>query len=158
METTRKSLGVMLFPRMKKTWSKVFRTLQPDLWVGPETVCLDAHDLARVAQQQNPLPDRATTREGHGPEEHDAIMMPLNSPDQVLRALAELEADPGACGPASYRFLTGMVRRHAEAYRVDWATDPAPRQDDGTGPALTRAALLARVEALDRARGVPDAA
>ena len=152
METTRQALGDKFFRLMKKTWSNAFQTLQPDLWVGPETVCLDAHNLARVARQLNPLPDRATKREGLGPEKLSVTRESIICPDSVLRALAELEADPGACGPAIYHFLTGVVRRQIEDHQFYSATVPNLRPADGTDPAC--AALVARVEALDRARGV----
>ena len=156
--SVRDNLGGKFPPVLKGTWSNALRTLQPDLWVAPDTVSLDAHDLARVAQHLDALPAVAKARAGHGPRKLYYARQPMNCPDEVLRALAEFEANPRAGGPAVYQLVTGVVRCHAEAEKFYWAKAPNPREDDGTDPNQARAALLARVEALDSARGVPSAA
>jgi hypothetical protein len=51
-----------------------------------------------------------------------------------------------------------VVRRYAEGDAFGWATVRAPREVGGADPTQARTALLARVEVLDRARGVPEAA
>ena len=62
--SVRDNLGGKFPPVLKGTWSNALRTLQPDLWVAPDTVSLDAHDLARVAHHLDALP--AVTRHGRG--------------------------------------------------------------------------------------------
>ena len=151
-------LGEKFPPVLKGTWVNALETLQPNLWVAPQTVSLNAHDLARVAHHLDALPAVVHARAGHGPRKLYYTRLPMNCPDEVLHALAELEANPRAGGPAVYQWFTGVVRRHAERDEFGWATVPAPREEGGAAPAPARAALLARVEALDRARGVPGAA
>lgn len=155
--SVRDSLGAKFPPMLKGTWTNALQMLQPDLLVGPETVSLNAHDLARVAQHLHSLPDVALARTGHGPRKLYYTRRPMNCPDEVLRALAELEANPQACGATVYQLVTGLIRRHAEAEDFGWAKVPDPREKDGAAPDQARAALLARAEALDRARGVPGA-
>ena len=156
--SVRNKLGKEFPPVLKGTWVNALETLQPNLWVAPRTVSLDAHDLARVAQHLNALPAVVHARAGHGPRKLYYTRQPMNCPDEVLRALAELETNPRACGPTVYQLATGLVRRHAEAEEFDWAKVPDPREKDGADPDQARATLLARLEALDRARGVPGAA
>jgi len=156
--SVRHKLGGKFPPMLKGTWTNALRTLQPDLLVGPETVSLDAHDLARVAQHLDYLPAVAMARAGHGPRKLYYTRQPMNCPDEVLRALAELEANPRAGGPAVYDLVAEVARGHAEAEKFGWFKLPDPPEADGTGSDQARAALLARVEALDRARGVPGAA
>lgn len=157
MDTTRQALGEQFVLLLKTTWVNVFRTLQPDLWVTLDTVSLDAHDLARVAHHLDTLPAVVDARAGHGPRKLYYIRQPMNCSGEVLRALGELEANPRAGDPAVFQLVTGMVRRHAEAEEFYWAKVPDPREADGADPHQARAALLARVEALGRARGGPDA-
>ncbi|WP_035560061.1 hypothetical protein [Hymenobacter sp. IS2118] len=140
------------------TGANALRTLQPDLWVGPETVSLDAQDLARVAQHLHSQQDAALARAGHRPRKYYFTRRPMNCPEEVLRALAELEANPQAGGPAVYQLVTAAARHHAQVLTFYSAEVLYPREADGTDPAQARAALLARVEALDRARGVPGVA
>ena len=156
--SVRDNLGGKFPPVLKGTWANALRTPQPDLLVGPETVSLDAKDLARVAQHLHSLPDVALALAGHGPRQLYYSRQPMNCPDEVLSALAELEANPRACGPAVYQLATGLVRHHARVEVYYWGKVPDPREKDGTDPDQARAALLARVEALDRTRGVPGAA
>jgi hypothetical protein len=132
--------------------------LQPDLWATADAVFLDAPDLARVADYLDALPAVVHARAGHGPRQLHYTRLPMNCPDEVLRALAELEANPQVVGPAVYQLVTGVVRRYAEGDAFGWATVQAPREVDGADPTQARTALLARVEALDSARGVPEAA
>ena len=156
--SVRDNLGGKFPPVLKGTWSNALRTLQPDLWVAPDTVSLDAHDLARVAQHLDSLPAVAKARAGHGPRKLHYARQPMNCPDEILRALAEFEANPRAGGPAVYDLVAEVARGHAEAEKFGWFKLPDPPEADGTGSDQARAALLARVEALDRARGVPGAA
>ena len=155
---TRQALGDKFFALLKTTWDNVFATLQPDLWVTSDSVSLNAQDLARVALRMDALRAEATARAGHGPRQYHYTRLPMRCPDEVLRALVELEADPGACGPVMYHYFTGVVRRHAKRDDYGWATVQNPREEDGADPDQARAALLARVAALDRARSVPGAA
>ncbi|MFD2719699.1 hypothetical protein ACFST9_13305, partial [Hymenobacter monticola] len=154
----RDALGGKFPPVHRGTWATALAALQPDLWATADTVSLDAHTLARVADHLDALPAVVHARAGHGPRQLHYTRLPMNCPDEVLRALAELEANPRAVGPAVYQLVTDVVRRYAEADAFGWATVRAPREVDGADPAQARAALLARVEALDRARGVPKAA
>jgi hypothetical protein len=140
------------------TWAAALAALQPDLWATADTVSLDAPDLARVADYLDALPAVLHARAGHGPRQLQYTRLPMNCPDEVLRALAELEANPRVVGPAVYQLVTGVVRRYAEGDAFGWATVRAPREVDGADPTQARTALLARVEALDRAHGVPEAA
>ncbi|WP_139147386.1 hypothetical protein, partial [Hymenobacter lapidarius] len=134
------------------TWANALRALQPDLWVTPETVSLDAHDLARVAQHQQSQHDAAIARAEDRPRQLYFTRLPMDCPDDVLRALAELEANPRAGGPAVYQLVAGVARHHAETEQFGWSKAPAPREADGTDPDQARASLLARVAALDRVR------
>ena len=140
------------------TWATTLAALQPDLWATADTVFLDAHDLARVADYLDALPAVVHARAGHGPRQLHYTRLPMNCPDEVFCALAELEANPQAVGLAVYQLVTGVVRRYAEGDAFGWATVRAPREVNGADPTQARTALLARVEALDRARGVPEAA
>ena len=157
-DTTKRALGATFVPLPRTTWINVFETLQPDLWVAPDTVYLAAPDVARVARHLDSLPAVMSARAGQGPPKRYYTRQPVNCPDEVLRALAELEATPHACGPAVYALAAGVIRHHAEVEKFQWATVPDPREDDGTDPDQARAALLARVAALDRARREPGAA
>lgn len=154
--SVQEALGGTFPPVRKGAWASALAALQPDLWATSDTVSLDAPDLARVAHHLDALPAVVHARAGHGPRKLYYTRLPMNCPDEVLRALAELEADPRAGGPAVYRLVTGVVRRHAEGDAFGWATVPAPREADGADPNQARAALLARVEALDRARHEPN--
>ena len=160
MDTTKRALGATFVPLPKTTWINVFHTLQPDLWVGPDTVFLAAPDVARLALHLDSLPAviSARARAGQGQRKLYYTRQPMNCPDEVLRALAELEANPRTCGPAVYSLVAAAIRHHAEVEKFMWATVPDPREKDGADPEQARAALLARVEALDRARCEPGAA
>lgn len=155
---TRQALGDKFFALLKTSWDNIFETLQPDLWVTSDAVSLNAQDLAHVALRMDALRAEATARAGDGPRQYRYTRLPMRCPEEVLRALAELEADPTACGPEMYHYFTRVVRRHAERDNFGWATVRDPRVADGTDPDKAREALLARVAALDRARGVPGAA
>jgi hypothetical protein len=142
-------------PVLKGTWAGALEALQPDLWATSDSVCLDAYQLDRVADYMDALPAVVHARAGHGPRKLYFGRQPMHCPEEVFRALAELEADPRAGGPAVYRLVAGVARRYAEAEQFGWSKAPAPREADGTDPDQARADLLARVAALDRARGVP---
>ncbi|OWP61534.1 hypothetical protein CDA63_18900 [Hymenobacter amundsenii] len=142
--SVRDKLGGEFLPILKVSWTNALQTLQPDLWVTAETVSLDAHELARVTQHLNALPEVALARTGHGPRKLYFARQPMNCPAEVLRALAELEASPQAGGPAVYQLVTGVVRHHAQVETFYWTKGPDPREDDGTDPDQARAALLAR--------------
>jgi hypothetical protein len=133
----------------KIKWINAFRTLQPDLWVGPDTACLDAREVDRLTQHLESLPADFQARPESGPRQRYFRRQPMNCPDEILRALAELEADPHACGPAVYALVAGLVRHQAEAENFYWTRIPDPREENGADPDPARAALLARVQALD---------
>lgn len=154
LDTARQALGQQFPPLVKGTWANAIRMLQPDLWVAPTSVSLDEHDLARLVQHLDALPAIVNARAGHGRGKLYFTRQPMNCPAELLRALTEMEAYPQASGPAVYQLVTGLVRARAEADELNWATVPNPREDDGADPDQARAALLARLAALDRARGV----
>lgn len=141
-------------PVLKGTWAGALEALQPDLWATSDSVCLDAYQLDRVADYMDALPVVVHARAGHGPRKLYFGRQPMHCPEEVFRALAELEADPRAGGPAVYRLVAGVARRYAEVEQFGWSKAPAPREADGTDPDQARADLLVRVAALDRARGV----
>ncbi|MFC6225676.1 hypothetical protein ACFP2F_20685 [Hymenobacter artigasi] len=150
----RDALGGKFPPVRRGTWATALAALQPDLWATADTVFLDAPDLARVADYLDALPAVVLARAGHGPRQLYYTRLPMNCPDEVLRALAELEADPRAGGHAVYELVAGVARRYAEAEQFGWTKSPAPLEADGTDSDQARATLLAWVAALDRARGV----
>lgn len=154
MDNTRQALGSKFLPMLKTTWINAFRTLQPDLWVGADTVCLDAPDVDRLAQHLDSLPAVIQARSESEPRKLYFRRQPVNCPDEILRALAELEADPQACGPAVYSLVAGVVRRQAEVEKFYWTRVLDPREENGADPDQVRAELLARVETLDRLRNV----
>lgn len=158
MDNTRQALGSRFLPMLKMTWINAFQTLQPDLWVGADTVCLDARDVDRLTQHLDSLPAVIRARSESEPRKLYFRRQPMNCPDEVLQALAELEANPQACSPAVYSLVTGMIRQQAELERFYWTKATEPREDNGEDPDQARAALLARVEALDRLRDVPEPA
>ena len=151
----REKLAATFPPVRKGTWASALAAQQPDLWATADTVLLDAHELTRLAHNLDALPAVVHARAGHEPRQLHYTRLPMNCPDEVLRALAELEAAPRAGGPAVYQLVTGVVRRYAERDDFGWSKDPDPRETDGTHPDQARADLLARVETLDRARGMP---
>ncbi len=149
------ALGATFPPMPEETWAGALQALQPELWATSDTVSLAAHELARVALHVRSRPAYANARAGLGPRKLYYTRQPMDCPAEVFHALAELEADPRAGGPAVYQLVTGVVRRYAEAEKFGWSKLPDPREADGTDSDQARAALLARVTALDRARGVP---
>ncbi|MFC6225032.1 hypothetical protein ACFP2F_17420 [Hymenobacter artigasi] len=154
LDTVRQAVGPQFPPLVKGTWANAIRALQPDLWVAPTSVSLDEHDLARLVQHLDALPAIVNARAGHGRGKLFFTRQPMSCPAELLRALTEMEAHPQASGPAVYQLVTGLLRTRAEADELNWAKVPDPREDDGTDPKQARAALLARLAALDRARGV----
>ncbi|SFQ83103.1 hypothetical protein [Hymenobacter arizonensis] len=154
-EYVREELAAQFPPVLKGTWAGALQALQPDLWATSDRVGLDVYQLDRVADHLDALPAVVHARAGHGPRKLYFGRLPMNCPDEVLRALAELEADPQAGGHAVYQLVAGVARRHAEAEQFGWSKSPAPREADGTDSDQARAGLLARVAALDRARGLP---
>lgn len=153
-DTARQAVGQHFPPLVKETWANAIRALQPDLWVAPKTVSLDEHDLARLVQHLDALPAIVNARAGYGQGKLFFTRQPMNCPAELLRALTEMEAHPQASGPAVYQLVTGLLRARAEADELNWAKVPNPREDDGTDPEQARAALLARLAVLARARGV----
>ncbi|QKG55091.1 hypothetical protein [Hymenobacter sp. BRD67] len=144
-------------PIPKVTWANALQVLQPDLWGAPDSISLDARDLARVAHHLDALPAVITARARQGLPRLYFGRQPMNCPDEVLGALAELEADPRRAAPRCTSWLRdGPAPRRGRKFRL--VQGPTPREQDGTDPDQARAALLARVMALDRARGEPGAA
>ncbi|WP_035566122.1 hypothetical protein [Hymenobacter sp. IS2118] len=154
LDTVRQAVGPQFPPLVKETWANAIRALQPDLWVAPQTVSLNEPDLARLVQHLDGLPAIVNARAGYGRGKLFFTRQPMNCPAEFLRALTEMEAHPQASGPAVYQLVTGLLRARAEADELNWAQVPNPREDDGTDPDQARAALLARLAALDHARGV----
>jgi hypothetical protein len=154
LDTIRQAVGPQFPPLVKETWANAIRALQPDLWVAPQTVSLNEPDLARLVQHLDARPAIINARAGHGRGKLFFTRQPMNCPAELLRALTEMEAHPQAGGPAVYQLVTGLLRARAEADELNWAKVPNPREDDGTDPDQARVALLARLEALDRARDV----
>lgn len=148
----RDALGGKFPPVRRGTWAGALAALQPNLWATADAVVLDAHDLARVAHHLDTLPAVVQARAGHGPRPLQYTRLPMNCPEEVLRALAELEAHPWAVSPAVYQLVTGMARHYAEADNFGWSRLPSPREADGTDSEQARAALLGRITALDRSR------
>ena len=143
------------FPLMlEETWETALQVLQPNLWATSDTVSLDAADLARVTLHLRSQPDFIGAQAGLGWRKLYFIRQPMDCPAEVFHALAELEADPRACGPAVYELVAAVARDHAEVEKCGWSKVKDPGEPDGTDSDQARAALLARVEALDRARGV----
>ncbi|RSK43162.1 hypothetical protein [Hymenobacter rigui] len=148
-DNARQALGSRFLPMRKITWINAFQTLQPDLWVGPDTACIDTSEVDRLTQHLESLPSDFQARSESDPRQFYFRRQPMNCPDEILRALAELEADPYACGPAVYALVAGLVRHHAEAENFYWTRISDPHEENGEDPDQARATLLARVQALD---------
>jgi hypothetical protein len=155
LDTVRQAVGQQFPALVKETWANAIRALQPNLWVAPKSVSLNEHDLTRLVQHLDALPAIINARAGYGRGKLYFTRQPMNCPAELLRALTEMEAHPQASGPVVYQLVTGLLRARAEAEELNWAKLPNPREEDGADPDQARAALLARLAALDRARGVP---
>lgn len=147
-------LAAQFPPVPQGTWAGALEAVQPDLWATSDSVGLGAYQLDRVANHLDTLAAVVNAQAGLGPGKLYFTRQPMHCPAEVFRALAELEADPRAGGPAVYQLVAGVARGHARAQKYGWSKAPDPREFDGTDSDQARAALFARVEALDRARGV----
>lgn len=149
-------LEEMFHPLSWQTWANAFLTLQPDLWVAQETVYLDEQGLARMAKHLATLPGAADLEcLKHGPRVVYLAKKLVNYQDDAIYALTDIEAQPSAYGPAVYQLVTGLARGNAVAHEVYRATSAGPHgRPGGSDPELARAAVLGRLQALGRARGV----
>ena len=140
-------------------WAHALWQAQPDLWVDGDGASLDYADLARLTQ------DLAGAAEPHtldppiyGPRSHYLAKRLLNYRDEAVDALAELEADPRACGPRVYALVTDLAVGNSVAEEVFRATAghlPLGRPPGSVPGKRAPAAppVHARVLALERARG-----
>jgi hypothetical protein len=138
------------------SWADAFLTVQPDLWVGQETVSLDEQGLAPLAQHLASLPDvRDDDSIVHGHRVVYLAQKLVNLQDDAIYALADIEADPLAFSLPVCQLVTRLAVGNAVAEQVYRATRRGPEgRPGGEDPALARANVHARVQAVRRARGV----
>lgn len=138
-----------------ESWAYALLTVQPDLWVTPQTAHLDQQGLKQMARcllaylQTDVLEHRILGP--HGP--HFAQQL-VDHQDDAIEALAEIEAAPLAYGPAVYGLVTGLAAGDKAAHEVYRATEPAPYARPRSADLdRTRAAVPGRLQALRDARG-----
>lgn len=140
-----------------ESWAHALLTVQPDLWVTPHTAHLDQQGLKQMARclfaylQTDVLEHRIL-----GPRGPHFAQRLVDRQDDAIDALAEIEADPRAYGPAIYGLVTGLAAGDKAAHEVYRATEPAPYARPRSADLdRARAAVPGRLQALRDARGEP---
>lgn len=137
------------------TWANAFLAVQPNLLVEQQTTVLDEESLHNLAHHLRTLPG-VTDFESivHGPRAVYLAKKLVNCQEDAIYALADIEAEPLAYGPAVYQLVTSLAMGNSVADAVYQATQPGPWDQPGlTDPASARAGVHARVQALGRIRG-----
>ncbi|MGY3090957.1 hypothetical protein ACVWYF_004021 [Hymenobacter sp. UYAg731] len=144
------------FPTLSSlTWSNTLQELQPDLWVGEETVTIDGDNLRVLVQRLNDSPELPELEPLiHGPRAGYMAKTLVNYEDDAIHALADMEANPLAYGPLVYRLVVSLALGNAVADEVfrDTASGPWGRPG-GADRDVARATVHERLKALRRARG-----
>ena len=127
--------------------------LQPNLWREGELVFLDYADLVHLTQRLATTPELPQLDPPIYPYQARYLAKRLvNYSQEAQRALADIEANPLAYGPAVVTLVLGLAAGNGIALEVYYAThrgaQPPPDQPD---PA--QAAVDERIDAIRRARG-----
>ena len=110
-----------------ESWVHVLLTVQPDVWVRPQTVYLDHHSLKQVkCCLYAYLTTEVVEHRVLGPRAPYFAQRLVDHQDDAIDALAEIEGDPLACSPAIYRLVTGVAAGDQVAHEVI--------RGHGTGP------------------------
>lgn len=114
------------FPTLRwATWRDTLRQLQLDLLVDGNAVTFDWEDLVRRVQvlaASVEQPALETPMNGSADAQLRAYQQ------QAIRALAELEENPEACGPLVYALVTQLAQGSEVAVRVsDASPEASPR-------------------------------
>jgi hypothetical protein len=144
------------FPTLRwATWANALQELQPDLRVEQQTVTLDQDELTYLAQRlalSSEVPELDPII--HGPRADYLAKKMVNDEDDAIHALADIEANPLACGPRVYRLVTRLALGNVVADEVFRATNPGPwGRPGGPDRDATRATVRERLRALRYARG-----
>ena len=140
-----------------ESWVQVLLTVQPDLWVTPQTVYLDNDSLKQVRRCLYAyLTMEVVEHWVLGPRAPYFAQQLVDHQDDAIDALDEIEGDPLACPPAIYRLVTGVAAGDKVAHEVYEATEPSPHQRPRSEDRdRARAAVPGRLQALRDARGEP---
>ena len=140
-----------------ESWVHVLLTVQPDVWVTPQTVYLDNDSLKQVKRCLYAyLTTEVVEHRVFGPRAPYFAQRLVDHQDDAIDALDEIEGDPLACTPAIYRLVTGVAAGDKVAHEVYKATEPAPyARPRSVDREQARAAVPGRLQALRDARGEP---
>ena len=140
-----------------ESWVQVLLTVQPDLWVTPQTVFLDHHRLKQVKRcLYGYLTTEVVEHRVLGPRAPYFAQRLVDHQDDAIDALDEIEGDPLACSSAIYRLVTGVAAGDQVAHEVYGATEPGPHQRlRSADRKRARAAVPGRLQALRDARCEP---
>ena len=144
------------FPSMAwVNWCNVLLTVQPDLWVGPDTVYLGKQGLKDVARCLFAYLELCDIEHFvYGPRAPYLAKVLVHYQYEALDALTEIEAAPTACSPAVYRLVTGLARDNEVAHELYQTAELYPHEHPvSADQEAARAAAPQRLQALRGARG-----
>ena len=146
------------YPTMKwVNWANALLTVQPDLWVGPDTARLGKQglkDVTRCLYAYLKLCD--IEHLVFGPRGPYLAKQRVHDQYAAIDALVEIEANPLAYGPAVYRLVTSMARDNAVAHEVYQTAELYPHEHPASADQeAARSAVPRRLQALRNVRGEP---